>query len=269
MLPYLEAPVLEIGGLVIPAFGLLVLAGVVAGLAWAAVRAPRERLSRGAMVGALGWAVLAGFGGARAGQLLVLRPERFAAAGPAAFLDPGAGLSSMFGIAAGTLALCLILGVRRVPLLPALDLAVEALAVGWAFGRLGCALVHDHLGARTDFVLAVAHPDGPRHDLGLYEWVFTVVVLLPGLRIVTRRAPVAGARLVAACVLYAPVRFALDELRATDLADAERRFAGMTSGQWGSLAILGLGLTVAAVIRRRRRRGLARPGTGYRLRPWR
>ena len=47
------------------------------------------------------------------------------------------------------------------------------------FGRLGCTLVHDHVGSRSEFLLAIRFPDGARHDLGLYELLYTVAVLVP------------------------------------------------------------------------------------------
>jgi len=52
------------------------------------------------------------------------------------------------------------------------------LAVGWVFGRLGCTTAHDHPGRHTGFLLAVRYPDGPRFDLGLYEFVFTLILTI-------------------------------------------------------------------------------------------
>jgi hypothetical protein len=46
---------------------------------------------------------------------------------------------------------------------------------------LGCTIDHDHPGIHSHFILAVKYPDGARHDLGFYEWLFTIgliVVLL-------------------------------------------------------------------------------------------
>ena len=37
-------------------------------------------------------------------------------------------------------------GRTRRPWLPMADLLAQALVVGWVFGRLGCTLVHDHIG---------------------------------------------------------------------------------------------------------------------------
>ena len=51
------------------------------------------------------------------------------------------------------------------------------LSIGWIFGRTGCFTAHDHPGRHSTFFLAVQYPNGgPRHDLGLYELLFTIVL---------------------------------------------------------------------------------------------
>jgi phosphatidylglycerol:prolipoprotein diacylglycerol transferase len=128
--------------------------------------------------------------------------------------------------------------------------------VGWYFGRLGCTLAHDHLGGYTDFMLAVHFPDGPRHDLGWYEWLYTVGLTL--LVFCIRRKPVSPGVLVGlvSCA-YAPVRFGLDFLRVEDI-----RYGGLTPGQYFSVALLVFGIRVLVTRRHtrvwyRRRRPIA------------
>jgi phosphatidylglycerol:prolipoprotein diacylglycerol transferase len=258
VLPFAEPPALHVLGLTLEAFGILVVTGVLVALARGRVLARREGLAGGELLRAAGWAVIAGFAAARAGQVLFLRPALLAEHGWRAFLDPQAGLSSSFGFLGGALAALAFLHARRLPRLRMLDVLVEALIVGWAFGRLGCALVHDHPGTRTGFPLAVRFPDGPRHDLGLYEWLFTVAVLLPAVAWIRRRRSAPGARLAAACLLYGPARFALDFLRARDLPAADPRFAGLTAAQWGSLLLIAIGL---ALWRRSRAAGRGERGS--------
>jgi phosphatidylglycerol:prolipoprotein diacylglycerol transferase len=43
-------------------------------------------------------------------------------------------------------------------------------------------------------------------------------------------------------LIYAPARFALDFLRATDVATPDRRYVGLTPAQWACLATLALGV---------------------------
>ncbi len=102
------------------------------------------------------------------------------------------------------------------------DVALQAFVVAWIFGRLGCAVVHDHPGARTSFFLGVRFADGVRHDLGLDEFLFTVLVLFPLIPILPRSrfGKVPGIHLLAVIALYAPARFALDFLRVTDTRES-------------------------------------------------
>jgi phosphatidylglycerol:prolipoprotein diacylglycerol transferase len=121
---------------------------------------------------------------------------------------------------------------------------------GWFFGRMGCAVVHDHIGRPTDFFLAVDFPTlGPRYELGLYEAAWTLVIAAAFLWLARRnRAP--GFFIVTWCLLYAPARFGLDFLRATDLPGSDPRYWGLTAGQYGSVVMLAAGLAVWAFVLR-------------------
>lgn len=58
------------------------------------------------------------------------------------------------------------------------DSAARAFPWSWIAVRTGCFLVHDEPGIFTSFPLAVRYPDGPRHDLALYEILWAVVLAL-------------------------------------------------------------------------------------------
>jgi phosphatidylglycerol:prolipoprotein diacylglycerol transferase len=126
---------------------------------------------------------------------------------------------------------------------------VQALVVGWVLGRLGCTLVHDHIGRRSEFLLAIRFPDGPRHDLGLYELLYTLVVLVPAVLVLARRRRPPGTSVAVLALVYVPFRFLADFLRATDLPGADARYLGLTVGQYGSIALAVVGVAVAMRIR--------------------
>jgi phosphatidylglycerol:prolipoprotein diacylglycerol transferase len=128
---------------------------------------------------------------------------------------------------------------------------VQALVVGWVFGRLGCTLVHDHVGTPSTFLLAVRFPNGPRHDLGLYEFLYTLVVLVPAVVVLDRRQRPPGTSVAVLALMYAPVRFLLDFLRQTDLPGADVRHHALTVAQYGTVVLAGIGLGLAVRIRRR------------------
>src|SRR4029077_16188990 len=98
---------------------------------------------------------------------------------------------------------------------------------GWIFGRTGCFTAHDHPGRHTSFFLSVHYPDGPRHDLGLDELLFPIVMTV--IRFAYARKPrPAGHVIGLAALMYAPARFLLDFLRATGVARADQRYRGLT-----------------------------------------
>jgi phosphatidylglycerol:prolipoprotein diacylglycerol transferase len=155
-------------------------------------------------------------------------------------LKIGMGMSSFGGFAGGLAGAFLYFRRLGRPWLADADILTEALVVSWIFGRLGCSLVHDHLGAATSFPLGISFRGGTFHDLGLYEFLFTLCVLVPALRLVRRRARRPGLCVATVCLLYAPVRFGLDFLRIADV-----RYLGLTPAQWGAMALGAYGTWLA------------------------
>jgi len=102
---------------------------------------------------------------------------------------------------------------------------------------MGCSLAHDHPGARSDFFLAVQYPGGARHDLGFYEFLFTLLVLFPVTRLLGRKKLPEGFLLLLVSLLYAPVRFGFDFLRSHDFGNVDPRYAGLTAAQWLTIAL--------------------------------
>lgn len=130
------------------------------------------------------------------------------------------------------------------------DLGAWGLTFSWLFGRIGCASVHDHPGAQTDFFLAVSGwPDGTtRHDLGLYEAIWWVVICATVL-ILDRKPRPKGFYLALVPTMYAPARFALDFLRVGPEQGGDLRYFmnilpgnGWTPAQFFSIGIFIVGL---------------------------
>jgi phosphatidylglycerol:prolipoprotein diacylglycerol transferase len=150
-------------------------------------------------------------------------------------------LSSFGGFTGAALTYLYLSRKEKIPRLPYADSVALGLAVGWIFGRLGCTTAHDHPGRHTSFFLAVRYPDGPRHDLGLYELLFTIV--LTAILFWYAKKPRPAGRLIGLfALLYAPVRFFLDFLRATDVSRPDERYAGLTPAQWACMGAFALGV---------------------------
>ena len=185
-------------------------------------------------------AVIGGFIGAHLVHVLLYHPELMEE-DPWVLVKFWAGISSIGGFFGGAIGVMAVLLYRKQKMVPYGDRGLFALTVGWAFGRLGCATAHDHPGLKTDFFLAVAYPGGARHDLGLYEFLYTLI-LLGFLAWLTRKPWRTGAVMITVLLTYSPLRFVLDFLRATDRDFVDPRYLGLTPAQYGVAIMFAVGL---------------------------
>lgn len=232
----IELPIL--GAHELTPFGPLLAIGVIVGLRRCRTLATQRGLPL-AHLDALTTAVLVlGFAMAHWVSLVFYYPEQVIAR-PWSLLVFTSGLSSVGGFVGGALGFAWIC--RRRALAPRqwADVLAYGLLVGFTIGRIGCSIVHDHPGAVSDSIFAVAPwPDGSRRwDLGLVEATVLVgVTFVVHVRIDAAR--LAPGRLTAAlAILYGTGRFALDFLRAEDV-----RYGGLTTAQLACLAFVAAGL---------------------------
>jgi phosphatidylglycerol---prolipoprotein diacylglyceryl transferase len=260
MIPYFTLPDLRIplpftllgsDGITLHGFGLLVAVAVIVGhwqmMSYAARHSvPVDTLAR--MVGPM---LITGFIGAHLFVVTLYRPEEFAAN----WWKVWDGLSSFGGFLGALVAMLVYRVALRIQLLPYADAILYGLAHGWIFGRAGCASVHDHPGRLTTFPLSVLFPPehryaGQRFDLGLIEMLYTIVIVLILRYIVEPRLKRRGEMTAWVGLLYAPVRFFLDFLRATDIEGADIRYAGLTPAQYACIASIIACIGILAWLRR-------------------
>jgi phosphatidylglycerol:prolipoprotein diacylglycerol transferase len=238
-------------------FGVVVAIGVLLG-AKVAERFGKDRGIHPAVVSEMvGYVVITAFIACYFLNAAWYRPEQFARllADPTLLWKEYLGLSSYGGFVGAILGLLLWRWRRGYSMIAIGEAATFAFPFGWLFGRIGCFITHDHPGKKSDFFLAVDNyqfgtaesygADGvavyaARHDLGLYEvfWSAAVIALFLFLH---KQKPVrrTGFYMALLPLLYAPVRFPLDYLR-----DDDATYVGLTPGQWGSIALLGVGAFV-------------------------
>ena len=247
MFPYVEQPSLSLGTYTLYFFQVAVCVAVIVGYEIVVRRAPRMGLDADQTASIVAWVILWGFVGSHVFDTLAYYPERV-------LEDPFVlfkiwGSMSSFGGMMGGMAAAVIVTRRRGwsgrQVLALADVIGFAFPFAWIFGRLGCALAHDHLGVATDHWLGVRFPDGTRFDLGLLEFLYTLPVA--GLFLLLDRRPrPTGFYLGLFLTLYGPVRFVLDTLRTGDA-----RYLGWTPGQYIAIlaTLAGLALLVTAVRR--------------------
>lgn len=240
MLPYFDSKLFEIFGLPIHLFGVLVATGVIIGDRITVREGAKRGLDPSDVRYLNARMVIGGFIMAHLVSVIFYFPERIKE-NPLVLLNIWSGLSSFGGFLGAALTYLYLTRKAKIPPLVYADAVGLGLAVGWIFGRAGCTTAHDHPGRRTDFFLGVRYPEGTRHDLGFYELLFTIVLTIILFRFARKPRP-AGRIIGLFATMYAPVRFGLDFLRATDVARPDARYAGLTPAQWACVATLAVGV---------------------------
>lgn len=151
------------------------------------------------------------------------------------------GLSSFGGFLGAALVLIWFFKKKKISRSD-LDILSWGFSFAWVVGRIGCFLIHDHLGILNNSFLAVKFPEGPRLDMALLE----IIMLLPWLGIVLGK----GRKLLKTPGLlssylflwYGVGRFFLDFFRAQDILSPDGRFGYLTVAQWGCIICIILAL---------------------------
>lgn len=249
-IPYVQVPILEFGPIVLDPWALLVCIGFIVGLEVARARGIRLGLDVRDLVDGALVTVGMGFVVGHWVHVLAYNPHLLQENGPLELLRLWGGFSSTGGFIGAILGSVLFYKViRKRDYWLHADSIMFGFPLGWVFGRLGCFSAHDHIGGRTDFFLGVNFPGGARHDLGLYEalWSMGITAVFFALR---KRPYRPGQFLALFAVLYAPARFLFDFLRNTDLERADVRWAGLTPAQYGMILLFVGGLVVLQRLRR-------------------
>jgi phosphatidylglycerol:prolipoprotein diacylglycerol transferase len=297
MIPYVYIPDGHIGPLPIHPFGVLVATGVLLGTTMTTRRARNLGWDVVKLNSFVTWMLVSAFVLSHILDALFYHWDEVVAR-PAYVFMLWEGLSSFGGFIGAVVGIVLWkffaiengrLRVRAEPqpLLPFADLVLSCLPLGWMFGRMGCASVHDHIGAKTtaDNFIAVSYPthlsfdsatgvyhgDGtdtklwfihlihghePRFDLGLLELFFTIVLTASFALTWHRKVPL-GSYMIATALSYAPVRFAMDFLRIPDTErGGDTRYSGLTPAQYCCVALFVFGIAMIFVVRRIKAKGV-------------
>jgi len=246
MIPYFSFTAIHLGPVTLQVWGIFVSLGIAAAVLWTYFSAKKHQLSGEAVLDMAIGVIFFGFVVARVFYVLFYNPQYFWAHPFDVFKIWQGGASSLGGFIGAGLAFWVYAKMRKLrwkDMLAYFDVIAPGFWLGWGIGRLGCFMIHDHVGRLTNFFLAINYPTGARFDLGLLESIlgfllFVFSVLLFKKLTVKKPGLLAGT----AVAIYAAVRFGLDFLRASDLQSSDIRYFYLTPAQWGMLAILA-GLT--------------------------
>ncbi|HEX5944663.1 MAG TPA: prolipoprotein diacylglyceryl transferase [Acidimicrobiales bacterium] len=263
-IPYTTFPTIELGPLNLRTFGLMVALGVLLGAWVAASYAERFGVERDETYRVGTWMVLAGIVGSRLTWALTHTDQIDNPVDVIAIWEGGIQFSGGF-ICAIIVGLPFFRRWSRLLRWRILDGYAFGLAVGLAFGRIGCYAVGEHFGRTTDFFLASRYDGGEVrepmlgdvplvpgttfHNTSLYEFIYMMVLfgILGGLVLLARRKgrEVVPGTLVGVFVLYYGVmRFLSDSLRVND-----ERVLSMTGAQWMCLVMVPAGIWILWKVR--------------------
>lgn len=232
-------------------FGVLVATGVLLGAYLSEWYAKRNGISPGAVADLVTHVVVCGFVFGYFLNAGFYHPETIVELihHPKLLVTEWLGLSSYGGFLGAIIGVFVWKWRRNVPVLPVTDALAFVFPIGWMFGRMGCSVVHDHPGKVTHFFLAVNDyhvglpPYQPRHDLGLYEVFWSIACIIVFVAILNRKRP-RGLYVALLPLLYTPVRFFLDYLRAPPELGGDVRYYGYTPGQYASVVLFIIGLAI-------------------------
>jgi phosphatidylglycerol:prolipoprotein diacylglycerol transferase len=231
LIPYIKLPTLDLDFIVIDAFGVLVASALVVGFFSSKWRAKQVGLDPEEAHTMALWIILGAFTMAHIVAMVFYYPDRLIEK-PWEILYIASPISSMGGFLGAVITALIYCRRRKIPFVAYAEVFLYGLIPAWVLGRLGCTFAHDHPGILSDFFLAVQYPGGSRHDLGFYEFLFTLMVLYPVTRFLGKKPRPDGFYLTLVPLIYAPVRFGLDFLRSVKFGQVDPRYLGLTAAQW-------------------------------------
>ena len=235
MLPNFGLTSVVIGPIHLYWWGFFVAIGIGATLVIAEWESKKNKLSFDHIMDVTVWTVVAALLGSRIMHVVFYEPA-FYAAHPLEILQVWhGGMSSTGGIVLGTIAAIFYVLKKKLNIRAYGDVIARALPAAWFIGRLGCFFTHTHPGTLSNMPWAIKYPDGGRLELSILEaavWAIigAILWLIP-------RPKKTGMYLVYVALLYAPMRFMLDFLRAEDV-----RYAGLTPAQYVMIGLCAVGL---------------------------
>ncbi len=238
--------ILSIGSLVVHTYGLMVALGILAGVALAEHLHRKDGGEPGRVMDMALLVVLSGLAGARLLFVLVNMDYYAGHLAEIVMIWKG-GLVFYGGLLGGVIGMLFAVRLYRLPLLRTLDAGAAALAMGHAFGRLGCFFAGCCHGCVTTSPLGVVFTNprslatsvlGQRvHPTQLYEFAFLLV--LTGVLVwLHRRRRFAGQVAAVYLIAYAAFRFAVEFLRCDPRGSVTLFGATLSTGQIMSLAII-------------------------------
>lgn len=227
MIPYFIIDRISIGQITIQIWGLFVALGIICGTIIATYRASLRGIRQSLIVDLIFWATFMSLIGARVAFILFNGKNEVS------------GFSSIGAILVGAMTVFVVAKIKKIPIASLFDILGPSVLLAEGIGRIGCFVLHEHLGKITSFVLGLNILGESRHDLGLY---FSLVGFL-GLFFVLvlekiRRKMVPGTIGAISILWYFSWRFALEFMLESSGSLAVVKIHGLTFMQIFSVVMI-------------------------------
>lgn len=235
----------RIGSLEVHWYGIFVATGFLAGLWTARRRAEQRGISSDTIVDLSFWILVGALVGARTLYVITFWKEEFAGKPLLDILLQRSGLVFYGGLIGAVTLAIIILWRKKLPLWKIGDAMAPSIALGHAFGRLGCLMTGCCFGRECALPWAIHFPENHAtqgvgvHPVQLYESVLNFA-LYAGLEWFYRRKQFDGQVFACYLLIYAVLRAVIESFRG-DYA-VRRLFGVLTPGQSVSILILAAGV---------------------------
>lgn len=245
-LPFTKITDIVIGPITLQAWGVMLALGLLVGLFVTLKEAERKKIKSDSVFDVFLWILVTSIVGSRLMYVLLFWRD-FISAPLNVFKIWEGGLVFYGGIFAALLAMWFYTRSKKISFVDLADTLTPGFAIGIFFGRLGCYLIGDHIGAPMKgdwFWGSVMTGDTVlRHEPSLYLSLNGLLMFLVLWHLRTRLNK-RGAMAMAFFVWYGFSRFFLDFFRSSDLSLglSDPRFWGLTISQYVSVGLFAGGL---------------------------
>lgn len=247
MIPWFQWTTIQIGPIPIQVWGMFVSLGMLAALVIAAKRGKRFGLDRDHVLDQALWMIIFGFIFSRLFHVVFYEPAYFLAHPADIIKIWHGGLSSFGGVIGAIIGFFAFSWKKRQSVdvrWQIADLLAYSALFGWMIGRLGCVMIHDHMGRPCDSFISIQTPEGtPRLEMSILE-ILGLIPLALFFFFQRKKQKAKGWFLSILFIYYGVLRFILDFFRATDLAGSDTRYAGLTPAQYSAILMVAFGVFV-------------------------
>lgn len=233
MFSYYPLETIKLGPIPIQVWGLLVALGFLVGTLFSYFRAKAKKIHPDHILDLAFWSLLGGILGSR--LLFVFGNLKYFLGNPLEIFSLWHGGMSIFGgILLAILFDFLYIKRKKMNFWQLADLISPGLALGLAIGRIGCFLIHDHIGIvmKKPHFWGINYFGEIRHEISLYL-ILSNFLLFLAILILQKYLKKRGQLFLVFLLWYSIARLILDNLR-----DFEVRYYGLMISQWIAIAVI-------------------------------